>query len=351
MRSIRWDEESRKLMIINQLALPAELRCLEVGSYTDIMEALESRAVDGASALAVCGAFALYFAASEAEMREPTALRESVCAAREQLLRLLPNAVNLRALTAGILRRAQTFEGGAQELPAFYLQQALAAAEQDLEASLSIARNGAELLHDGDEILLYGNTGALAGVDYGTAMGVVRWAYEQGKRVHVYMAETRPRLQGSKLSAWELEQYGIPYDVIVDAAAGYLLKAGKVDKVLFGAQRVAANGDVINHIGTYMLALAAYDNGVPAYAAFPLACVDFDSPSAGHASLEESDPSEVLSIRYYDSATAPESSRARNFTLDITSQRLLSGLITDRGVLYPPFFRNLTVLKQYGRDE
>ena len=351
MRSIQWDAEYQKLRIINQLVLPAEFRYLEVGSYEEIIDTVQTTAAHGASALAICGAFALFFAAREAESQNPAALRETVREAREQLLQLWPDEINLRSLTAQILKRAESFEGDAEELRAFYLQEALAASERDVETNLAIARNGAELLHDGDEILLYGNTGALANVDYGTALGVIRAAYEQGKRVHVYVAETRPCLLGSRLSAWELEQYGIPYDVIVDAAAGYLLKAGKVDKVLFGAERVAVNGDVINNIGTYLLALAAYDNGIPAYAAFPLASVDFESASADDIRLEERDPSVVLSIRYQNLPTAPEGARARDYALDITPHRLLSGLITERGVLYPPFFRNLTVLKQYGRDE
>lgn len=351
MRSILWDNESQELKIINQLVLPAELRYLEAKTLADLYDAINSMSVSGASATAVCGAFALYFAAREVETQDSSALLDAVREAREQLLRLRPTAVNLLVLTARILRRASAFEGSVEQLRALFLQQALEFADRDVETSIAIARHGAELLHDGDEILLHGNTGALAGVDYGTSLGIIRAAYEQGKRVHVYVDETRPQLQGSRHSAWELEQYGIPYDLIVDSAAGHLLRAGKVDKVFFGAERVAANGDVINVIGTYMLALAAYDNGIPAYAAFPLASVDFDSPNGETIRLEEGDPTELLSIRYHDLPAAPQNVRARNFAFDVTPHRLLSGLITERGVLYPPFFRNLTVLKQYGRDE
>ena len=351
MRSILWDVDSQKLKIINQLVLPAELRYLEAETFANIYNYFRSMAVSGAQATAVCGAFALYFAAREAETQEPAAITKAVREAREQLIQLRQTAVNFQLLTAKILQRAGAFEGSADELRTFFLQEALEAAERDVETNLAIARYGAEILHDGDEILHHSSTGALASVDYGSALGVIRIAYEQGKRVHVYVAETRPRLQGSRLSAWELEQYGIPYDIIVDSAAGHLLRAGKVDKVLFGAERVAANGDVINTIGTYMLALAAYDNGIPAYAAFPLASVDFESASAEAIPLEEREPSEVLSLQYHGFPAAPEAARARDFAFDVTPHRLLSGLITERGVLCPPFFRNLSVLKQFGRDE
>ncbi|HQH57592.1 MAG TPA: S-methyl-5-thioribose-1-phosphate isomerase [Anaerolineaceae bacterium] len=351
MRSILWDAESQQLRIINQLALPAELRYLDLKTFTETFEAIKNMAVRGAPAIAVCGAFALYFAARESVTRDPAALLEATRDAREALLRLRPTAVNLQQVTGRILQQASALEGSADDLRAHLLELAQEAAERAVETNLLIARYGAELLHDGDEILHHCNTGALAAVDYGTALGVIRMAHEQGKRVHVYVTETRPCLQGSRLTAWELQQYGIPYDIVVDSAAGYLLRTGKVDRVLFGADRVAANGDVVNKVGTYLLALAAYDNGIPAYSAFPLDSVDFDSPSAEAIPIEERDPSEVLALTYRGLPAAPEGARARNYAFDVTPHRLLSGLITDRGILYPPFFRNLSVLKPHGREE
>ena len=149
-------------------------------------------------------------------------------------------------------------------------------ADEDVETNLAISRNGAELIEDGDTIIHHCNTGALATVDWGTALGVIRMAHEQGKKIHVLVDETRPRLQGSRLTAWELKQYGIPFDLISDNAAGFFLHSGKVNKVLFGADRVARNGDVANKIGSYMLALAAHANDVPVYSVFPLSTVDLD---------------------------------------------------------------------------
>lgn len=351
MRSILWDAESQQLRLINQLVLPAELRYLEIKTFAETLEAIQSMAVRGAPAIAVCGAFALFFAAREAETQDIAVLLETIRNAREELLRLRPTAVNLQTLTAQMLRHINSFDGSTDDLKAYLLEMALEAAERDVQTNLAIARHGAELIHDGDELLHHCNTGALASVDYGTAMGVIRLAHEQGKRVHVYVTETRPWLQGSRLTAWELQQYGIPYDIVVDSAAGYLLRTGKVDRVLFGADRVAANGDVVNKIGTYLLALAAYDNGIPAYSAFPLASVDFESANANEIKIEERDESEVLSLSYHGLPTAPVGARARNYAFDVTPHRLLSGLITDRGILYPPFFRNLSVLRQYGREE
>ncbi|MFZ3070779.1 MAG: S-methyl-5-thioribose-1-phosphate isomerase, partial [Anaerolineaceae bacterium] len=259
-----------------------------------------------------------------------------------------PTAVNLSWAVGRILSLVDVFTGSPEELRQELLAEAQKMADEDVETNLAIARFGAELIHDGDHIIHHCNTGALATVDYGTALGVIRMAHEQGKNLHVYVDETRPRLQGSRLTAWELSQYGIPYDIIVDSASGFMMRSGKVDKVFFGADRVATNGDVINKIGTYMLALAAYDNGIPAYSVFPISTVDFDCPNGDSVQIEERDQEEVLSLEIGGVKVAPEGAAARNYAFDVTPHRLLSGLITERGVLYPPFFRNLAVLRQFG---
>ncbi len=162
-----------------------------------------------------------------------------------------------------------------------------------------MAEHGAKLIHDGDTILHHCNTGALAVVDWGTALGVIRTAHEQGKHIHVLVDETRPRLQGSRLTAWELGQYGIPYEIITDNAAGYFLRTGQVQEVLFGADRIAANGDVANKIGTYMLALAANDNNVPVYSVAPTSSIDFSVADGSLIPIEERDPDEVLGIQFH----------------------------------------------------
>lgn len=351
MQSIAWDDESQQLRIINQLALPGELRYLEINSSAGLADALTSAAVNGAQASAICGAYGLYFASREVETRDPAVLQEAVRKYREHIMAARPTGCCLRDLTARIVRQADAFEGEVDDLRAFYFRAAQDAAEQNMEAQRAISRYGAELIHDKDAILHHGNTGGLTGVGNGTALGVIRAAHEQGKRVHVYLTETRPLLEGSRLTAWELEQYGIPYEIVVDSAAGYLMRTGQIDKLFFGADCTAANGDVVNTIGTYMVALAAYDNGIPAYAAFPLSSVDFECPSAENIIIGERDQADIFALQYRGLPAAPVGATARNFALDVTPNRLLSGLITDRGVLYPPFFRSLSVLRQFGREE
>jgi methylthioribose-1-phosphate isomerase len=214
-------------------------------------------------------------------------------------------------------------------------------ADEDVLANQAIARYGAPLIQDGDTIIHHCNTGALATVDWGTGLGIIRLAHEQGKRVHVLVDETRPRLQGARLTAWELLQYGIPFDIISDNMAGYFLSRGQVQKVIFGADRVAANGDVANKIGSYMLALAAYDNAVPVYSAFPTTTIDLSVQQGSDIPIEERDPREVLDVQIEGVDVMPAGASARNPAFDITPARLISAFITDRGIISPPFHKNL----------
>lgn len=350
MRSLFWDENSQSLKVIDQSCLPTELRYLALHTSRDVAEAIQEMVVRGAPAIGVCAAFGIAIAAKESNYADTAKLKAYLHETGEYLLATRPTAVNLTWAVENMLALVDQFSGSVSELQAELLSEAQQLADEDVKANMAIARNGAELLMDGDVIVTHCNTGALATVDYGTALGVIRMAHEQGKHIHVYVDETRPRLQGARLTAWELTQYGIPYDIIVDAAAGYLIRSGKVDRVLFGADRVAANGDVVNKVGTYMLSLAAYDNGIPAYAAFPISTIDFDSPNGDAVPIEERDPDEVLALTYQGRLVVPEGATARNYAFDITPHRLLSGLITESGVLYPPFFRSLAVLKHAGRN-
>ena len=204
-----------------------------------------------------------------------------------------------------------------------------------------MAEIGASLIQDGDTIIHHCNTGALATVDWGTALGVIRMAYEQGKRIHVLVDETRPRLQGARLTAWELEKLKIPYEIISDGAAGFFLSHHEVDKVFFGADRVAANGDVANKIGSYMLALAAHANHVPVYSVFPASTVDLTLASGDQIPIEERTPAEVLDIQVRGERVAPEGARARNPAFDVTPYYLFTGLVTEKGIIHPPLPENL----------
>jgi methylthioribose-1-phosphate isomerase len=232
-------------------------------------------------------------------------------------------------------------ERSTDELRQLILDEAQRIADEDVEINKRMAEYGAALINDGDTVIHHCNTGALATVDWGTALGVIHTAHEQGKRIHVLVDETRPRLQGARLTAWELDQYGIPYEIISDNMAGYFLRAGKAQKVLFGADRVAANGDVANKIGTYMLSLAAHDNGVPTYAVVPTSTIDLSLEHGGLIPIEERDPEEVLGIQFHGERVAPIEAEARNIAFDVTPNRLITGIVTENGVVYPPFEVNL----------
>ncbi|HQV63852.1 MAG TPA: S-methyl-5-thioribose-1-phosphate isomerase, partial [Anaerolineales bacterium] len=252
-----------------------------------------------------------------------------------------PTAVNLAWAVDRLMNVARFVNSSADDLRNAVLLEAQKLADEDVEINKRMAEHGAALINDGDTIIHHCNTGALATVDWGTALGVIRTAHEQGKRIHVLVDETRPRLQGSRLTAWELEQYGIPYEIISDNMSGYFLKAGKAQKVFFGADRVAANGDVANKIGSYMLALAAHDNNVPVYSVVPTSTIDLSLAHGDLIPIEERSMDEVLGIQFHGEPVAPKNAKARNPAFDVTPNRLLSGIVTENGVVYPPFDINL----------
>jgi methylthioribose-1-phosphate isomerase len=215
--------------------------------------------------------------------------------------------------------------------------EAQALADEDVQANRRLGERGAALVQDGDTILHHCNTGALATVDYGTALGVVRTAHEQGKRVHVLVDETRPRLQGARLTAWELQQLGIPFTLIADNAAGHFLYTGQVDLVLVGADRVAANGDVANKIGTYQLAVVAQANGIPFFPCVPTSTIDLSLPTGGDIPIEERPAEEITSLTYDGQPVVPAGIRVANPAFDVTPHRYVTGIVTENGIAYPPF--------------
>ncbi|MCK5430428.1 MAG: S-methyl-5-thioribose-1-phosphate isomerase, partial [Anaerolineales bacterium] len=252
-----------------------------------------------------------------------------------------PTAVNLSWAVNRVMELAMENDADVESIRETILVEAQRISDEDVEINQRMASHGAALIDDGDTVIHHCNTGALATVDWGTALGVIRWAHESGKRIHVLVDETRPRLQGARLTAWELERYSIPYHIISDNAAGYFLQIGQIQKVLFGADRVAGNGDVANKIGTYMLALAAYDNEVPAYAVVPTSTVDLSLASGDSIPIEERIPEEVLDIQKGGRPIAPENASARNPAFDVTRRRLITAIVTENGVVYPPFETNL----------
>lgn len=341
MRTVFWEDSELKM--IDQRILPGRFEIISFNDHLSVARAIKDMVVRGAPAIGAAAAFGLALAGYESKATSNEDLLTDLQAAAVTMKAARPTAVNLTWAVDRVLwivdRTKQ--ERSADELRQLVLDAAQRIADEDVEINKRMAEHGASLIDDGDTIIHHCNTGALATVDWGTALGVIRTAHEQGKRIHVLVDETRPRLQGARLTAWELDRYGIPYEIISDNMAGYFLRAGKAQKVLFGADRVAANGDVANKIGTYMLSLAAYDNDVPAYAVVPTSTVDLSLEHGGLIPIEERDPEEVLGIQFHGERVAPVEAEARNIAFDVTPNRLITGIVTENGVVYPPFETNL----------
>lgn len=328
--------------MIDQRVLPGRFEVVSYSDHKAVAQAIKDMVVRGAPAIGAAAAFGLALAGFESASSSSRELIADLQTAASTLKAARPTAVNLAWAVDRLLNNGKMKEErGADELRQILLEEAQRIADEDVEINKRMAEHGAALISDGDTIIHHCNTGALATVDWGTALGVIRTAHEQGKRIHVLVDETRPRLQGARLTAWELEQYGIPYEIISDNMSGYFLKAGKAQKVFFGADRVAANGDVANKIGTYMLSLAAHDNGVPAYAVVPTSTVDLSLAHGDLIPIEERDPEEVLGLEFHGERVAPIEAEARNIAFDVTPNRLITGIVTENGVVYPPFEVNL----------
>jgi methylthioribose-1-phosphate isomerase len=341
MRTVFWEDNTLKM--IDQRLLPTSLEVISLHTYKEVSEAIKNMTVRGAPAIGASAAFGMALAAFESRARTPTSLLRELETAGKNLRAARPTAVNLTWAVDSVLRtiKANLSEKSPEELRVLALQEARRIADEDVEVNKRMGQYGAALIEDGDTIIHHCNTGALAVVDWGTALGVVRTAHEQGKHVHVLVDETRPRLQGARLTAWELQQYGIPFEIISDNMAGHFLHTGQVQKVLFGADRIVANGDIANKIGTYMLSLAAYDNGVPVYSVAPTSTIDLSLVDGSQILIEERDPDEVLGIQFHGERVTPPGAKARNPAFDVTPNRLITAIVTENGVVYPPFDVNL----------
>jgi methylthioribose-1-phosphate isomerase len=341
MRTVFW--EDNQLKMIDQRILPGRFEVVSFKDHAAVARAIKDMVVRGAPAIGAAAAFGLALAGYESGANSSRDLLDDLQAAADTLKAARPTAVNLAWGVDKVMWVAEKLrdEKTPDELRQLVLSAAQRIADDDVEINKRMAEHGAALIQDGDTLIHHCNTGALATVDWGTALGVIRTAHEQGKQIHVLVDETRPRLQGARLTAWELDQYGIPYEIITDNMAGYFLRAGKAQKVFFGADRVAANGDVANKIGTYMLALAAHDNGVPVYPVVPTSTVDLSLEHGGLIPIEERDPQEVLGIQLNGERVAPVEAEARNIAFDVTPNRLITAIVTENGLVYPPFDVNL----------
>jgi methylthioribose-1-phosphate isomerase len=326
--TIEW--RHGRVRLVDQRVLPHRLRFLECGSVAELIVAIRSLAVRGAPALGAAGAYGVALAAS-------TVLSaRGVRAAAARLARARPTAVNL---SWGVDRALAAYSAGGAEAA---LTEAQRIADADVAGNRALGAFGADLIGDGARVLTHCNTGSLATVGYGTALGVIRAAAESDKQVEVWVDETRPLLQGARLTAWELGRLGIPYTIIADAMAGSLFASGDVDIVIVGADRIAANGDVANKIGTYTLAVLADRHQVPFYVAAPTTTVDLHTDSGAAIPIESRDAREVL--RFGSTRIAPRQARAANRAFDVTPASLVRAIVTDLGIATPPFRQSLRAL-------
>lgn len=340
MRTVFWDYDTDVVKMIDQRQLPWTFEVAEFEDYREVARAIKDMVVRGAPAIGAAAAFGMALAARQSQATDRLSLLKHLEKAAETLNEARPTAVNLawavrRCLRVAVNEELETVD----EVRDAILVEAQRIADEDVEINKRMAYNGAELISDGDTILHHCNTGALATVDWGTALGVIFAAHEQGKRIHVLVDETRPRLQGARLTAWELHQRGIPFDLIADNAAGHFMRTGQIDIVLVGSDRTAANGDVANKIGTYKLAVVAKENGIPFYPVVPTSTVDLELEHGDLIPIEERDSEEVVSV--FGKSIAPEGITARNPAFDVTPHRYVTGIVTEWGVVYPPFVKNL----------
>ena len=332
--------------MIDQTRLPGELALMDCASVEEVCEAIKTLRVRGAPAIGCAAALGLALAAHITEAASTEQLREAVAQARDDLAATRPTAVNLFwALDRMMEVAGQAADLEAQQFRARLLEEAQAIVADDLDRCRRIGQNGAHLIPDGANILTHCNAGALATAGYGTALGVIRAAHEQGKEIHVWVDETRPLLQGARLTAWELVQEGIPCTVICDNVGASLMRQGRVDCIVVGADRIAANGDTANKIGTYMLAVLAQHHEVPFYVAAPLSTVDFELRSGEEIPIEERQPEEISHVAgRLDEPICPDDVDIYNPAFDVTPHELITAIITDRGVAEPPFSASLPSL-------
>jgi len=338
IKSLEWIEGG--IRILDQTRLPHEEVYVECRDVASIVEAIRSMRIRGAPALGVVAAAAMAIGAQTIQGETFEAFYTKLSALGEDLAKTRPTAVNLKW---GIERMKQAALK-LRDLPPPALKEALVREaqrilEEDIRINRAIGRVGEALVPDGSRVLTHCNTGSLATAGYGTALGVIRSAQASGKRIEVLACETRPFLQGARLTAWELLREGIPFSLITDSMAGSLMRRGMVDLVLVGADRIAANGDVANKIGTYPLAVLAKEHRLPFYVAAPLSTLDLTLQSGDEIPIEERSPEEVT--HFGGRAIAPPGTRARNPAFDITPARYVTAIITERGIAYPPYEESL----------
>ena len=341
IKTVEWTNEGVRML--DQRLLPTEEKYLMLRSYEEVADAIKKMVVRGAPAIGVSAAMGLALGANQSVGTSVADLEYDFRFMCKVMEATRPTAVNLfwaieRMRTA--LQKAKKETHDVEEVKKRLVIEAQAIYNEDIASNRALGKFGGELIADGATVLTHCNAGALATAgDYGTALGVIRGAIDAGKRVAVIADETRPFLQGSRLTAWELAKDNIPVTVITDNMAGHVMKQGKVDCVVVGADRIAANGDTANKIGTYMVAVLAKQHNIPFYVAAPISTIDLALATGEQIPIEERDAREVTHVR--DQQLAPDGVAVHNFAFDVTPNELIAAIITDRGVARSPYIESL----------
>ena len=349
IKTVEWTKDGVRML--DQRLLPSEETYLVLRSYDEVAEAIKKMVIRGAPAIGVAAAMGIALGASQSVGTSVADLADDLQYICEVMSQTRPTAVNL---FWAIERMRAAFErnkhlNDVEQVKKALVDEAQAIFEEDIAANRAIGHHGGPLIPDGATVLTHCNAGALATAgDYGTALGVIRGARDAGKKVAVIADETRPFLQGLRLTAWELAKDDIPVTVITDNMAGHVMKSGKVDAVVVGADRIAANGDTANKIGTYMVAVLAREHGVPFYVAAPLTTLDLSLASGEEIPIEERDSMEVTHIREHQ--LGPEGVQVHNPAFDVTPHQFITAIITDKGVARPPFIESLKKLTTDNTD-
>jgi methylthioribose-1-phosphate isomerase len=337
-RTIEWHDN--QVLMIDQRMLPLRYEIKTYNDYHDVAEAIRSMVIRGAPAIGAAAAFGMALAGLNSSAVTRSDLLRDLEIAAEVLRQSRPTAVNLFWAIDRMLHVA-TAESidSVDDVRAALIRAAQQLADEDVAINRRMAEHGAALIKDGDTILTHCNAGALATVDYGTALGVIRMAHEQGKQIKVFADETRPRLQGARLTAWELMRWGIDVTLIADNAAGHYMRTGAINIIFVGSDRTAANGDVANKIGTYKIAVLAKENGIPFYPVVPISTIDLSLANGDLIPIEERDEREVTEIDGV--RIAPIGVKVGNPAFDVTPHKYVTGIVTENGIAYPPFEINL----------
>lgn len=338
--------EGRTIKMIDQRKLPHQFTIISLESHEKTADAIKNMICRGAGAIGVAAGYGMAQAALEAENLTLNNFKKYIIKASETLSQTRPTAVNLFHSIERCLETAK--EGTVKKRVKKILNESEKIAKEDLEASEKMGSIGNELIKDGYGILTHCNAGALAFLDLGTALSPIRSAHKEGKKIHVYVDETRPRCQGSRLTAWELQQEGIPYSIIVDNAAGYYMRKEEINMVIVGADRITSNGDVVNKIGTYEKAVLAKENEIEFYVAAPKMTFDLNTQTGDEVKIEERDIEEVTHYTGINEEgkisrirITEKNAHARNPSFDITPSKYVTGFITEMGMIYPPYKENI----------